>query len=444
MADVSKFSMFGSDIYVKDVTARENIQTVNNTVVSGQQLYSEIDKKMIDGCKVIIMGDSIGAGFGWWHDNIPKSDTTDGFGAIIRERFPNCAVTNVAVNETTLASGMSSYPTMASQLKSAVGYDVVIICCGINDFTLVYNKVVPINRLGTLPTLLEQPGADMSTSYNAFAYYITAVRSQNPNAEILYFIPGTSAISDYMLTYAHYDNLKRICQFMGVRVFNADNHIPRYECFPSLYFDRTHYNEAGYRHMGDQFIDFILGYTNENEIFTDMLFTMNIGSVNDMLKGVGEMYRQWWMDGTYRVVIPTSDHFERVVISAISNAHSWTGIAVSGTTPLRFYIGDDFAATDQLQVYVNADGMSKLSDLTTAAGSYLIPNNKAPTFTGLPAALKSSDIGHVIVCVMNPGDYASGFMYSMYTQQQSGGLFRFTKLGPGDTCDYYKLQELKV
>lgn len=438
--DVSKFDFLGQTINIKDIVSRTLSE---KNVASG----SAIANKLYSGAKCYIIGDSIGAGYGWWNaKGESQNDTNDGFFPYFRKKYPNSEFVNRCVNGATIATGFGSYPNIFSQIDFNDA-DIVFICCGINDFTYVFLDTATPDKLGQLPDLLNTSWAVSDKTYNAIGSLVSSVKTRNPNATVYMIIPSTAHTDDYYLWYAHFDNIKRVCEFLGVPVFDCDNHIPRYqipEAAP-LYTDRVHYSEKGYGVLSPAIDEFIMHDGNENSLKTDMVFTNKKGSAAEICTGFFSMYKEWWFDGCYRVVYAGNAAIGSNPIMVSQNAGFATGVYVNGVDqrPYRFFYDKNTelcTVFEMLASYTAVKGQ-KLSDLCSV-GVYFIPSELCESFEGLPSALKRSDKGFVIVEVLNGGDYATGFMYPVFSESD-GNLFRFTRM-TGDSFAYWKITETSV
>ena len=218
--------------------------------------------------KFVMIGDSIGEGYGWWNGNLAnKNNSNDGFFAILRQQYPNSSFNNLSVSGSTIAN-ITGYQNLQSQILN-VPADTThcFIITGINDVTVSCNTNT--DYIG-YPTDKVTSGNYISNQYattcEAFESNIQALLSLNNNMKIYYLIEPTIDNANYNLYDMCFSYLKFICDKYGVNVIDFRQMFRKYlEPYSSQYFQsKVHPNENGYRLMYPYFRNHVISDINDN------------------------------------------------------------------------------------------------------------------------------------------------------------------------------------
>ena len=423
-------------------TAREQADTVLQTNITN--MTPAYKKQYYNTAKICFVGDSIAAGWGWWNGiESDRNTTNDGFAPYFRNALPDANIANVSVSGTTIANNFAGYSSLSSQIVGVTGQDVIFVCCGVNDETAVFNGSVSTNRLGVFPSGLSGSyTGNADTTYGNFVNIINTLRQNNPAAEIIYIAVNSSDNADYYKWYAHMDNIKRLCQILGIRVFDCDRHIPRFETpLGSAYYNstsRVHYSQQGYALLSPDLFSFMLyDGGSECEPVTDILFSYN--SDADLAKTVQsllDIYKFWWTDGSFRMASPgPSEAYGLEYVTMSQNGGNAT-IFVHGPYGARryIYLNSNLA---EMPVFSYEPAPQNITSIRSIVlpGAYFIPAANLPNMTDIPTELKNTAEGDLYVLMIG---YSTGLMYQPLGSS-TGKLYRFT-IAPSDIY-FWKINE---
>lgn len=236
---------------VKDGT----LEQIINQEIFGK-LNSKIDalntftNDLIEGGKkIMFVGDSIAAGFGWWIDGSAEADRPgkEGVMSVLQEMYPNNTYTNLAKNGACLGRNGNQTDSLFN-MRFTQEQDYLFIMCGINDVT---NMNGSVDTLGTYYNYLEQePTQDWNVAYGALYSYLYWCSYTHPNMKII-FVTEPNTEYNYFKYLVAFEKYKEICSLFGAYVIDIYNIFPKYSTvvFNYMYHDRVHPNENGYRLM---------------------------------------------------------------------------------------------------------------------------------------------------------------------------------------------------
>lgn len=211
------------------------IQELGSKSASGNQ-------NQLDGKKVLILGDSVGAGNGW----------EGGFANLINEDFPGAIISNRSVTGSKL-SEKHLYWRLVDAYSNSFIADYIIFDGGGNDFLTGVSN-------GTLdPDVYSDGGQgdefDTNTIVGAFEHLITNIQKFFPNAKIIFYNlyklhPDVANVS-YATQRETWNILREAAKKYSVKyvdLYNEGNFTPNSEeQWNAFMFDWVHINEAGYR-----------------------------------------------------------------------------------------------------------------------------------------------------------------------------------------------------
>lgn len=206
-------------------------RTVTTSTGSGSGNAQLTDKK------ILILGDSIGAGNGW----------EGGFANLIAEDFPGAIVRNAAVEGSCFA-GEAIYYQLVLAFQDGFVPDYILFNGGGND--VLNNKTMGTVDLDSYPT-------DPDTSTTVGGFELLAMNTQK-------FLPGAKFIYHNLfklnpsITNFSFEKQRELCSvikqccekygFIYVDIYNQGNFNPIVEeQFDMFMYDWLHINEAGYR-----------------------------------------------------------------------------------------------------------------------------------------------------------------------------------------------------
>lgn len=232
--------------WLKDGTIKDII----NNAFTFPSLSSEL---LNGGKKLLILGDSIANGYGWWTSD--KTDKNDGIFAIWRKKYPNNTYKNIAVNQTTLAINTDGKPTISQQLAQITesDYDYAFLICGINDQTLATKNKV---KFGVMETSYQNPiENDYTTTLRALISTINVLHSCASN--VVYIIPPTTYYNVDM-SFDLFNTLAYTASRHGAITINMQNIYFDYssDYGKKMLHDSVHPNKAGYAAMEQYLINY--------------------------------------------------------------------------------------------------------------------------------------------------------------------------------------------
>ena len=220
------------EVQSSGTNAIESVKQAGDEQVN--RIETILDSDILDGKTIVLIGDSTISGDGW-----PESG---GFEKLIKEKYPNCQVTNLGSGGTTLANN-GVWNQINPYYESEHPADIVIIGAGINDLA----SGAPI---GTFDNTNFSPWEyfDESTTCGALEMILASLLGyMYQDAKVFYF----NAISSNSGQIEFWDTIKQICQKWSVPFLDfAREGCINVEANGSVYLSNYLYlNEAGYRRL---------------------------------------------------------------------------------------------------------------------------------------------------------------------------------------------------
>lgn len=380
-----------------------NISTVNNSLSNTKDV---IMKGYETGKKVALFGDSLAEGYGWWINSSDKTAYNDGIMPYLRSIYPNSIWDNYGQSTATFLTN-SGYPSITTKVLSTdlSKYDTICILGGIND--LSYQIANPgTDIMGNICNDVFDDGYtasfDSTKIYSAIEKTLQYVCTNRPEADKIFIITGTANSNDYGLFYAYYDNIIRLCNKWGFRVFNCDNHIPRYyanKTRGNYYTDMVHYNYKGYNKLSQAFADFLIDGSNENAIKNECLAVYSTTSLVDIAVSI-QKSSTWYRSGSYIVLPITGGISYKLDYGVIGGAGIYDFYDTANNIKRTIRLNGT-GTENNITVIDNKGcfpaGFEQLSpnsllDLPLY-GEYVINNAAMPSIVGMPDELKTSGAG---------------------------------------------------
>ena len=422
--DVSNFNIPGfENISVKDAIARESINNINNTLNTYSNNFS---MALNNGENIAIIGDSIGAGYGWWTTSSTTSN--DGIAAVYREKYSNANIDNYSVSGCTIAnlSGVANLSTQVAQMNSEKNYKYIIIMCGINDITYI-NSHNSADTLGNYYNFYENlPTNDWNTTLAALSSTLYNLQLKFNNATI-FFCAEPTCEPNYALYEYIQGQFARICKFYGVGIIDTYSVFPEYKntATRSLFHDSVHPNESGYRKLAtivENCANFNAGNALKNLTYAPMTF-VNFSLTNitnsttfyeryklleSLCLTLNSEYR-FLYNNTKIVLNDGGDNFYFAdVMKDFGGVNRFT---IHSSTANDFPVGFKVTQDSNLILYENHEFISTADSLTDlginslkdipASGSYLA-KNEGTIATELPTSF-TADLLHVNAYVVFAG-----------------------------------------
>lgn len=245
------------------------------------------------GKNVLMIGDSIGAGYGW-NNTSDRTNENDGVCAVWRTRFPQNTIDNLSKNECTisnLANPSNYLKLQIDAMSTEKTYDYIFIMCGINDVTKgIIDKT---NYLGNSGIYLESlPSENYEKTYMSLFSSVKLLQEKQPNASIYFILEPSSGENRYLYDSAR-QMYKEICKTMGIvsidaySVFSNHNNSAK----SLLYKDQFHPSETGYKLL-EKIVthgatypthEYFNPFTNLLFVDTDLSIIAGVGSYTDVL-----------------------------------------------------------------------------------------------------------------------------------------------------------------
>lgn len=220
------------EVQSSGTNAIESVKQAGDEQVN--RIETILDSDILDGKTIVLIGDSTISGDGW-----PESG---GFEKLIKEKYPNCQVTNLGSGGTTLANN-GVWNQINPYYESEHPADIVIIGAGIND-------LASGATIGTFDNTNFNPWEDFdeTTTCGALEMILASLLGyMYQDAKVFYF----SAISLNSGQIEFWDTIKQICQKWSVPFLDfAREGCINVEANGSVYLSNYLYlNEAGYRRL---------------------------------------------------------------------------------------------------------------------------------------------------------------------------------------------------
>lgn len=435
--DVSKITYLSHILNIKDSESRQYVDAASN--------YNNFD--FLTNAKIVISGDSIAEGFGWFVPEGGKNDSNDGFAALFRERFPSATVKNVAVSGSTMANPMGSAPSVLSQIGQIDSdTDLLIVIAGVNDFTFVNDGTAQFAQLGKLPDGVNTPANTQNTTFGAIKYYLDTVKVNCPNCKIIWGVINSAPTADYDRWFAYFGALKRALYRMGVYVMDFNNYIPVQSARPDLYYDFIHYNEAGYKFLFQSLLDFIRAPSLCDDFGNGIICPSDsTNSKEEMLKQCAYMYDGWWDCGFYKLYpVGTPYTWYYVEYNKIAQDIQFTIHDFDGrqeTHSFAINLTAHVLATpivDTSDKLVRNGTYRNMLDFKTP-GIYAIPSALFAEVKNLPNGFGINKDGYAVVEVtQHIPNITTGFLYNCFADAP-GEFYRWTN--NNGAMYYWKITE---
>ena len=237
-------------------TNANNISAIDDRI---NNIYNFKDTLKQGGKKILFMGDSIGAGFGWWTNGDTSGDRAgkEGVMSIWQSLWPNNTYVNTAKLGCCLGDNAAGneYPKIRDQIPQTQ-YDYIFIFCGINDVTVAGTKEGGADYLGSMNPLLEvQTISKWDTAFNALYSLLGTIKSTYPNTKVFFCIEPSTEYNYYKYIQP-FKEYKRITKHFGYYVLDLWDIFPVYNTYGCnyLFYDRVHPSYSGYLKLSDDML----------------------------------------------------------------------------------------------------------------------------------------------------------------------------------------------
>lgn len=215
------------------------------------------------GNRILFMGDSIAAGFGWWTNGDTSADRggKEGIMQMWKDAYPNNTYVNVAQNGCCLGSNGagSSYPKIQDQIPTDT-YDYIFIICGINDVLNFEKQGGVSNAVGDMPVLFEAMSAlQWDSAYNALYSLMATFRQKYGTGNNIFYCISPTTDYNYFKYISFFKVCKKIVKFFGYHVLDMYDIFPRYNMpnVSGFFYDNIHPNVNGYRALSNHMLNMI-------------------------------------------------------------------------------------------------------------------------------------------------------------------------------------------
>ena len=215
------------------------------------------------GKRILFMGDSIAAGFGWWTDGDASADRggKEGIMQMWKDAYPNNTYVNTAQNGCCLGSNGagSSYPKIQDQIPTDT-YDYIFIFCGINDVLNFEKQQGANNAVGDMPVLFEAMSTlQWDSAYNALYSLMATFRQKYGTANNIFYCISPTTDYNYFKYTSFFKVCKKIVKLFGYHVLDLYDIFPR-NTMPNVtgfFYDNIHPNVNGYRALSNHMLNMI-------------------------------------------------------------------------------------------------------------------------------------------------------------------------------------------
>lgn len=237
----------------------QNTSDIGNLKSDVENMSNFRDILKQGGKRILFMGDSIGAGFGWWTNGDTSGDRAgkEGVMSIWQSLWPNNTYVNTAKLGCCLGDNAAGneYPKIRDQIPQSQ-YDYIFIFCGINDVTVAGTREGGADYLGSMKPLLEAgPISQWDTAFNALYSLLGTIRSTYSDTKV-FFCTEPSTEYNYYKYIQPFKEYKRITKHFGYYVLDLWDIFPVYNTYGCnhLFYDRVHPNHNGYLKLSDDML----------------------------------------------------------------------------------------------------------------------------------------------------------------------------------------------
>ena len=259
LASLINTEIFG-DLNNKVNTNTENVNNANSRL---DNLGNFKDDLRRGGNRILFMGDSIAAGFGWWTNGDTSADRggKEGIMQMWKDAYPNNTYVNTAVNGCCLGSNAAgnSYPKIYDQIPTDT-FDYIFIFCGINDVLNFEKQQGASNAVGDMPVLLEPMGSlQWDSAYNALYSLMATFRQKYGTGNNIFYCISPTTDYNYFKYISFFKICKKIVKFFGYNVLDMYDIFPRNNMpnVSGFFYDNIHPNVNGYRALSNHMLNMI-------------------------------------------------------------------------------------------------------------------------------------------------------------------------------------------
>lgn len=272
------------------------------------------------GKSILFIGDSIGAGFGWWTNGDTSADRggREGVMQVWKDLYPNNTYVNTCLNGCCLGSNGagSDLPQIKNQVPTQA-YDYVFIFCGINDVLEFEKQVGTSNIVGDIPVLLEPMSANTwDTAYNALYSLLASLRQLNPLNSNVYFCVEPTTDYNYFKYISVFKIYKKIVKNFGYKILDlydifARNNITNCGHY---FYDNIHPNENGYRYLSNAMLSMIdreVCQRNSDALDSDVIniYSANIKNLGTEANNDFVSYKRFCLNAVPDIVRNFGDYY---------------------------------------------------------------------------------------------------------------------------------------
>lgn len=237
-----------------------DITNLQNDIINMNNFRDDLKR---GGNRILFMGDSIAAGFGWWTNGDTSADRggKEGIMQFWKDAYPNNTYVNVAQNGCCLGNNGagSSYPKIQDQIPSDA-YDYIFIFCGINDVLNFEKQGGASNAVGDMPVLFEAMSTlQWDSAYNALYSLMATFRQKYGTGNNIFYCISPTTDYNYFKYISFFKICKKIVKFFGYHVLDMYDIFPRNN-MPNVggfFYDNIHPNVNGYRALSNHMLNMI-------------------------------------------------------------------------------------------------------------------------------------------------------------------------------------------
>lgn len=373
----------------KDNSSTYQVLVANDNTTNIVSIATQRLRKLIDGCNVCFIGDSIGV--------------VDGnFATLIKQEYPKCNVTNLCVSGATISTATAN--NVISQLSSIPeNADFIVMIAGVNDISTILQGNEEIGAVPYTFTAMVSP--TQTTFLGGATYVYNWLQTNRPNAKVLHILTNGYDVFDtnqFGIYNGLMNLLSKTAQTVGINTWLTYNELgSANQAYNSTYFtgDHLHFSAQGFKKLFPTFVSYLINDITDsaNQWVSNIPVVKNDATFSDIQNTITTVLGNNFLSYNTGVSIFNTELALKKYYNAL--IQSWGGmtnglIFNNNSNPEIHYLfsdpASDMPAGLRMDIGINyysdvTDAITSFADIK-ATGVYIVKKN---TFTDMPTEISN-------------------------------------------------------
>lgn len=373
----------------KDNSSTYQVLVANDNTTNIVSIATQRLRKLIDGCNVCFIGDSIGV-------------VNGNFATLIKQEYPKCNVTNLCVNGATISTATAN--NVISQLSSIPeNADFIVMIAGVNDISTILQGNEEIGAVPYTFTAMVSP--TQTTFLGGATYVYNWLQTNRPNAKVLHILTNGYDVFDtnqFGIYNGLMNLLSKTAQTVGINTWLTYNELgSANQAYNSTYFtgDHLHFSAQGFKKLFPTFVSYLINDITDsaNQWVNNIPIVKNDATFSDMQNTITTVLGNNFLSYNTGVSIFNTELALKKYYNAL--IQSWGGmtnglIFNNNSNPEIHYLfsdpASDMPAGLRMDIGINyysdvTDAITSFADIK-ATGVYIVKKNN---FTDMPTEISN-------------------------------------------------------